>query len=227
LVGSLLSSKFDSSVVTAGANPTVVAGIRKGNRLPTVPKYQIAASATYGTRLTASSEWYVNGSVQRVGNRYTQPSDQEPGAGIFDSLFFDPVTHAFGDRPNTNFGSLRLPAYTLVNLSLGVKWDNGLEVVAYVKNLFDEDPKLSLDRERGGRARLGYNVGQPRIIGLTGRMTFGHPVIAAAPPVPLPPPPPATQTCPDGSVIEVTATCPLPPAPPPPPPPPAAAPERG
>ncbi len=47
----------------------------------------------------------------------------------------------------------------------------------------------------------------------------------AAPPPPPPPPPPATQTCPDGSVIEATATCPAPP--PPPPPPPAAKGERG
>ena len=45
----------------------------------------------------------------------------------------------------------------------------------------------------------------------------------AAPPPP-PPPPPATQTCPDGSVILATDTCPAPPPPPPPPPP---APERG
>ena len=37
-------------------------------------------------------------------------------------------------------------------------------------------------------------------------------------------PPPATQTCPDGSVILATDTCPAPPPPPPPPPP---APERG
>jgi opacity protein-like surface antigen len=46
------------------------------------------------------------------------------------------------------------------------------------------------------------------------------------PPAPPPPPPPApaTQTCPDGSVILATDTCPLPPPPPPPPPP---APERG
>lgn len=41
---------------------------------------------------------------------------------------------------------------------------------------------------------------------------------------PPPPPPPATQTCPDGSVILATDTCP---APPPPPPPPEPAPERG
>jgi len=43
-------------------------------------------------------------------------------------------------------------------------------------------------------------------------------------PPPPPPPPPATQTCPDGSVIPATDTCPAPPPPPPPPPP---APERG
>jgi opacity protein-like surface antigen len=55
---------------------------------------------------------------------------------------------------------------------------------------------------------------------------------AAAPPPPPPPPPPpapaapATQTCPDGSVIEATATCPAPP-PPPPPPAPAQRGERG
>ena len=41
---------------------------------------------------------------------------------------------------------------------------------------------------------------------------------AAPPPPPPPPTAPATQTCPDGSVIEATATCPAPPAPPPPPP---------
>jgi opacity protein-like surface antigen len=44
------------------------------------------------------------------------------------------------------------------------------------------------------------------------------------PPVEAPPPPPQTQTCPDGSVILATDTCPLPP---PPPPPPEPAPERG
>ena len=222
--GSWIDSKFDSTI----ANPILATrtGIRDGNRLPTVPKYQLAATATYGQRFNAAADWFVNGSVQRVGNRFTQPGDQEPGVGIFDSLFFDPATGAFGNRPNTNFGSLKLPAYTLVNLSGGLRWDNGLELVAYVKNLFDENPKLSFDRERGGRARLGYNVGQPRIIGMTARYSFGHRVGAAPPPLPLPPPTPQTQTCPDGSVIDATATCPVP-APPPPPPPPPAAPERG
>ena len=38
---------------------------------------------------------------------------------------------------------------------------------------FDENALLSFDRERGGRARLGFNIGQPRIIGLTVRRRFG------------------------------------------------------
>jgi len=54
---------------------------------------------------------------------------------------------------------------------------------------------------------------------------------AAAPPppppvAPPPPPAPAMQTCPDGSVVQATASCPVPPPPPPPPPAPAK-PERG
>jgi len=57
---------------------------------------------------------------------------------------------------------------------------------------------------------------------------FGAPPAPPPPPPPAPveapPPPPATQTCPDGSVILATDTCPVPPPPPPPPPP---APERG
>jgi iron complex outermembrane receptor protein len=109
-----------------------------------------------------------------------------------------------------------------------LKWDSGLEIVAYANNLFDENAKLSFDRERGGRARLGYNIGTPRTIGLTLRKAFMAPrAVAMAPPPPPPPPPPAapaTQTCADGSVILATDACP---AAPPPPPPPAPEPERG
>ena len=211
--GSLLSSKFDSTVI-GGTPPAVIGGIRDGNRLPTVPKYQFAATANYESRFNSAANWFVNGSVQRIGNRFSQPSDQEP-AGTVRLIFFDPATGAFGVRP-TAFGTFKLPAYTLVNLSTGIRWDDGLEVVAYVKNLFDKDPKLSLDRERGLRARIGYNIGQPRIIGLTLRKSFGHRVTEEAPPPPPPPPPPP--------VVEQPAPPPPPPAPPPAPTP---APERG
>jgi iron complex outermembrane receptor protein len=172
-----------------------------------VPKYTIAATATYGTHFSSTGEWYVNGSVQRIGNRFTQPSDQEP-AGTKNLTFFDPVTGLSGVVP-TAIGTFPLPAYTLVNASLGLKWDSGLEIVGYVNNIFDKDPKLSLDRERGLRARIGYNIGQPRTIGLTVRQSFGGPRAAPPPPPalapPLPPPPPP--------VVE------QPVAPPPPPPP--------
>ena len=67
---------------------------------------------------------------------------------------------------------LKLPSYQYVNLSAGIDWDNGWGVMLYVNNLFDENALLSFDRERGGRARLGFNVGQPRIIGLTARRRF-------------------------------------------------------
>jgi iron complex outermembrane receptor protein len=221
LAGSYVSSEFDSTI----ANPILASrtGIRDGNRLPTVPKYQIAATATYGTRLSSESEWYVNGSVQRIGSRFTQPGDQEPGNLLFPavngnpSIFFDPVTGAFGTA-DSSLSSLKLKPYTLVNASLGVKWDSGLEVVGYVTNLFDVNPKLSFDRERGGRARLGFNVGQPRTIGLTVRKSFGAPVAAPPPPAPVLPPPAAEPP----PVVEQPA-----PPPPPPPPPPADTGERG
>jgi iron complex outermembrane receptor protein len=45
--------------------------------------------------------------------------------------------------------------------------------MVYVTNLFDENALLSFDRERGGRARLGFNIGQPRVIGVTVRQRFG------------------------------------------------------
>ena len=223
LAGSVISSKFDSTI----ANPVLATrtGIRDGNRLPTVPKYQFAATANYEQRFNNSANWFASASVQQVGNRFTQPSDQEPGAGVFNSIFFDPVTN-IGGTQNTDIGSLKLPSYTLVNLSAGLRFDSGLELVAYVNNLFDASPKLSFDRERGGRARLGYNVGQPRIIGMTARYSWGGRVSAPPPPPPPPPPPSPTQTCPDGSVVDATATCPTPP-PPPPPPPPAPSGERG
>ena len=67
---------------------------------------------------------------------------------------------------------LQLGDYQLVDLSAGVEWDDGLSVTVYVTNLFDENALLSFDRERGGRARLGFSTNQPRTIGLTVRKSF-------------------------------------------------------
>ncbi len=82
----------------------------------------------------------------------------------------------FGGIP-ANVGTsidLKLPGYDLVNLSAGLEFDSGLEFVLYANNLLDENAKLAFDRERGGRARLGFHVGQPRTIGITVRQKFGN-----------------------------------------------------
>jgi outer membrane receptor protein involved in Fe transport len=218
VAGSYVQAEFDSTLPGALATST---GIREGNRLPSVPKFQIAATATYGQRFNDRSDWYVSGSIQHVGSRFTQPSDQEN----------NPRTFVYGN----NFGGiptaagttldLKLPSYNLVNLSAGLEFDSGLDLIVYANNLFDENPKLSFDRERGGRARLGFNIGQPRTIGLTVRQSFSAAPAAVAEPVIAPPAPAApvqaTQTCADGSVILATDICPAAP------PLPAPAPERG
>jgi iron complex outermembrane receptor protein len=168
VAGSLVEAEFDSDVRSGAGD--IIGGIREGNRLPSVPKFQIAATATYGQRFSPTADWYVTASAQHVGSRFTQPSDQEPGAGNFNVIFFDNPT--FGTAPFS--ANLKLPSYQLVNLSAGLEFDSGLEFVAFVNNVFDENPRLSFDRERGGRARLGYNIGTPRMIGLTVRQSFGQ-----------------------------------------------------
>ncbi len=102
VAGSLIEAEFDSTVDNAVLASRT--GIRDGNRLPSVPKFQIAATATYGSRFSDNADWYITGSVQHVGNRITQPSDQEPGNGAFGNMiFYDPVTGAFGGNGSFDF----------------------------------------------------------------------------------------------------------------------------
>jgi outer membrane receptor protein involved in Fe transport len=165
--GSLINAEFDTTLPGA---LTAATGIRDGNRLPSVPKYQFATSASYGQRFNDRGEWFVTASWQRVGNRYTQPADQEGNPRTFVSgLPFNGAPATASTRVN-----LLLPAYDLVSLSAGLDLDNGLGVQLYANNLFDENALLSFDRERGGRARLGYNIGRPREIGITLRQKFGN-----------------------------------------------------
>jgi iron complex outermembrane receptor protein len=163
--GSALNAEFDSTVVDGTG--AVLGGIREGNRLPSVPKLQFTASVTYNFNL-AGRESYVTASYQHVGSRFTQPSDQEN----------NPRTFAHGlpflGAPATAATTvdLELPKYNLVNLSAGMEFARGFSAVLYVNNVTDEKALLSFDRERGGRARLGFATNQPRTIGVTLRKTF-------------------------------------------------------
>jgi len=126
------------------------------------------ASATYTLPgILTSKESYFSASWQYVGDQITQPSDQELGAGSFRHE----LTYAGMPADAVTDVDLLLDPYHLIHLSAGLVYSS-LEFMLYVKNLTDENPKLSFDRERGGRARLAYRVGQPRTFGLLTRMYF-------------------------------------------------------
>jgi outer membrane receptor protein involved in Fe transport len=169
IAGSLINAEFGSTVTDA--NGAVLGGVEDGNRLPSVPEFQMAAAGTYFFPLTWTErpgDVYLQGSIQHVGNRITQPSDQVSGAGDFVSGL--PFGGATGDEVTSL--DLELGSYTLYNLSAGLQsgsWDFKL----FVNNLTDKHARLSFDRERGGRARLGFRTNQPRMIGLNFRKHFG------------------------------------------------------
>lgn len=164
--GSFVEAEFDSTV--RDGTGAVIGGIREGNRLPSVPEFQISLNATYTRSINDHADGYITASFQHVGSRFTQASDQENNPRSFVSGL--PFGGASG--ANATVLDLELPSYELFNLSGGVSMDSGLDFIIYVNNVFDENALLSFDRERGGRARLGYTVGQPRIFGMTVRKAF-------------------------------------------------------
>ncbi len=188
-----------------------------------IPKWRHKLRASWQSNfgLGLSLQWRY---VGKVAAETLQ--DNETLAGDFN---FDP--------------GLRVKAQNYFDLSGTFNLMDRVSLRAGVNNLFDRDPP----RITGGNAgRNGSNLcpagpcngnTYPGTWDALGRLLWvgatidflppkpaPAPVVPAAPPPPPPPPPPATQTCPDGSVILATETCPVPPPPPPPPPP---APERG
>jgi iron complex outermembrane receptor protein len=150
---------------TTGA---VIAGIRDGNRLPTSPEFQAAASVTYSWPMSATLEAFGNFTFQHVGSSFTQLADQEQGVGVVGAGAFFP----FGNPTIDSFTfEPELPSYEIGNLRFGVKND-AWEAALYVNNVWDERAFLSLDRERGFRARVGYLTNMPRTYGVSLRMNF-------------------------------------------------------
>jgi len=166
VAGSYVEAEFDSTVLDAEGN--ILGGVEKGNRLPSVPKGQFSASAAYTFPVPwADAEGFVTASFQHVGSRITQPSDQVPGAGNF--------AHGlpFGGMDGSEVTALDLilPSYEIVYLSGGIDFGQ-YTVTLFVDNVFDENALLSFDRERGGRARLGFRTNQPRTYGINLRARF-------------------------------------------------------
>jgi outer membrane receptor protein involved in Fe transport len=162
--GSWLQSEFDSTVIDGVGN--VLAGLRDGNRLASVPELQFAATAAYNFDL-GGNDAYVAATFQHVGTRFTQPSDQENNPRSFVSGL--PFGGASGADPTVV--DLELPDYQILNLTAGIDFERWA-LIGYINNVTDENALLAFDRERGGRARLGFHTNQPRTVGVTARFRF-------------------------------------------------------
>jgi iron complex outermembrane receptor protein len=148
---------------------SIVSGIEEGRRLPSVPQFQFAGAVTYQWQVRSNALAYVTGTYQHIGSRFTQVGDED--LGTLDLLSFGANSIGGPLTASTFTYDPELPAYDLVNVRAGVRrdvWD----VSVFVNNLTDERAFLSLDRERGTRARIGYLTNQPRSVGIATRLNF-------------------------------------------------------
>ena len=164
-----LSGSYNDSKLKSTIEPTAATGIVSGRRLPTVPKFQMAVAATARWDMRGEAVGYLTGSLQYTGDRITKVGDLE--LGRLDMTSFG--TNTIGGPLTQRFFSYNpiLPSYTIVNARFGVlkgKWD----VALYANNLTDERALLTLDFERGTRARIFYYTNQPRTFGLSAKVNF-------------------------------------------------------
>jgi iron complex outermembrane receptor protein len=174
LTATYANAEITKTQLDANGNP--IAGIREGNRLPTAPELQAAASGTYMWPWTDTLEGYATLTLQYVGSSYTQLGDQEPDFGTLTMTpapgSLEALLRNFGDLSVTEFHfDPELPSYQIGNLRVGVKADHW-EVAGFVNNLWDERAYLSVDRERGRGARVGYLTNQPRTYGVSLNYNF-------------------------------------------------------
>lgn len=166
---SALRSTLTSTPSTGAVS--VVSGIKKGNRLPSVPQVQGSAAASYRWRLQSGWNASMTGTVNHVGSRYTQIDDLAAGFGAVDLNSFGKNTIGGPLTQSTFRFDPELPAYQLLNLRFGLnrgRW----EASFFANNITDELALLALDRERGTRARVGYLTNQPRTIGANLRFEY-------------------------------------------------------
>jgi iron complex outermembrane receptor protein len=165
-----ISGSYNDSDLRSTVQPIAATGIVEGRRLPTVPRFQMAASATVQRDVRGNALGYLTGTYQHIGgSRFTQVGDLDLGQLDMESFGANtiggPLTQRF-----LNYDPV-LPAYDFVNVRLGVlkgKWD----VALYANNVTDERALLAFDRERGTRARIFYLTNPPRAFGITARVNF-------------------------------------------------------
>lgn len=169
---SKVNSELRSTLTSTSSTgvTSVVAGIEAGNRLPTVPEFQMAAAASYHWR-TSTLAGYVNAAYQHVGSRFTQIGDQADGFGTVSLNSFGSPGIGGPFTQSTFTFDPELPAYDIVNLRFGIL-KGAFDTALFINNITDETAFLALDQERGTRARVGYLTNQPRTIGVSTRVNF-------------------------------------------------------
>ena len=178
LAASVADARLQSTLEAydaAGHATGIIAGIEDGKRLPTTPRFQTTAAATWRWVMGG---WvgYLSGVYQHVGSRFTQIGDQAEGFGSVDLTALTPALH-----PDTFIGgpltqstftfNPELPAYNILNTRIGVLsgvWD----IAFFINNVTDARAFLALDQERGTRARVGYLTNPPRRVGISTRVSF-------------------------------------------------------
>ena len=165
--GTLNNAELKSTLTStsAGGDVTVVSGIEEGNRLPSVPKVQVAAALTLHRPLRTSDAFFTT-TYNHVGSRFTQIDDMVPGVGTVDITSFGENTIGGPLTTSTFQFDPELPAYNLVNMRVGLT-RGSWEAALFLNNVTDERALLALDRERGLLARVGYLTNQPRTLGLS------------------------------------------------------------
>jgi iron complex outermembrane receptor protein len=176
LTASYIDAKLDSSITSTAPDGSIsiLAGLEDGNRLPSVPKFQGSAAATYTFPMDNGWESYIHGIVSYVGDRVTQFGDYSEGFGNVNMLAFEEGGGGTIGGPLTQccFSfDYELPSYTTANARLGFRNDRW-DIAFYVNNFTNEHARLALDQERGTLARVGFLVNQPRTYGITARIGF-------------------------------------------------------
>jgi outer membrane receptor protein involved in Fe transport len=173
-----LSATYVKAEITRSflANGQPVAGIREGNQLPTSPELQAVGTAAYNFPMGQDKQSYIRFTVQYVGSSFTQLGDEEPNFGLISSSPTRPAGSArLIDLGNVNVTNINfnpeLPSYSIGNLRWGVSTDQW-EAALFVNNIWDERAFLSVDRERGRSARVGYLTNTPRTYGVNFRWNF-------------------------------------------------------
>ena len=164
IVASFIDSELRSTITDINGN--ILSALEKGNRLPTVPKFQLAASGTYTVpELWMDADGFITATVQHVGSRFTQFGDADPAFATIQMIpIGNPTITTLDFDP-------KLPAYTIGNLRFGVR-NERWELAFFINNIWDEIAHLAIDRERGNRARVGFLTNPPRTFGVTARGYF-------------------------------------------------------